>query len=358
MNEKKEKEAGAVKEIKTSTLIYGVLLFVLAILIIFSLVVYRLSDSVRMPGFITNNIFLPAAIIDGTSFISVGDVNRNLLSIKSFYENQDFSSVGIRFDFSTEEGKKRLKIRERELLNKMIEDRMIEKLAKERGIEVSRRAVDENVDRKLNEYGNEREVRDNLYRLYGWSLDDFKERVVKPSIYKDELEKWLEENDGKEKRDSSNKKATETSAELKNGADFDVLAKKISEGGTSDSGGKLGWFEGDQISMDIKNSVVELKTGEISDVLESKLGYHIVKLNETKELDEKKSYNISQIFFPKMSFAIWLDEKIKNSSVYLPIMGYAWNNEDGVVEFDSNEMKSFEEKSLNDAQRDASLLTF
>jgi len=357
MNEKKGKGEGVTKKIKTSTLVISIFAFILLFLLVFSLVVYRFDDSVKLPTFVSKNIFLPAVIINKTNFISIGDVKRNLSSIKSFYEKQDFSSVGVRFDFSTADGKKRLKIRERELLNKMIEDKMIEILAKQNGIRVSDKSVDENVSRKLNEYGNEREVSDSLYKLYGWSLDDFKEKVVKPSIYKDELEKWLEKNDGKEKKDSSYEKATEASGELKSGTDFDSLAKKISEGGTSDSGGKLGWFQEDQISVDIRGAVADLKVGETSDVLESKLGYHIVKLNEIRDADNTKSYNISQIFFPKMSFAIWLDEKIKDSSIYVPMLDYSWNSEEGLVEFDNNEMKKFEEKSLNDTQRDASLLT-
>lgn len=356
MNDKKENSE--VKKIKLSTLMIGFLIFFIVILVVFSLVVYRLSDSVNMPAFLKNNVFLPAVIINGKDFISIGEVNQNLYSIKSFYENQDFSSVGLRFDFNTEDGKKRLKIREKELLNKMIEDRAIEILSKERGIIVSNKTIDDSVDRKLDDYGNEKEVKENLSRLYGWSINDFKTKIVRPGIYKDELMEWLEENDGKDEKDAAIKKSKEAKTKLDSGSEFDSLAKEISEGGTADSGGRLGWFESSQISNDIRNKVIELKDGEISDVLESEMGYHIVKVNEIKDEDGKIFYDISQIFFPKMSFASWLDEKIKSMSVLVLLADFDWDKSSGLVEFDSEEMKNFEKKSLENIQGDASLLNF
>lgn len=356
MNDKKENVEKV--KVKWTTLIGGVSVFFIFVLLIFSLIVYRLSDSVNMPSFVKNNIFLPAVIVGWNSFMSIGEINQNLYSIKSFYENQDFSSVGLRFDFSTEDGKKRLKIREKELINKMIEDEAIEILAKERGINVNNRVVNENVIRKLDDYGNEKEVRENLSRLYDWSLDDFKDKVVRPGIYKEELIKWLEENDGKEKKESASSKAKESREKLKNGADFESLAKEISEGGTSDSGGRLGWFEASQISKEIRNDVIDLKSGETSGVLESTMGYHIIKVNEIKNEEGIIFYDISQIFFPKMSFAYWLDGKIKSMNVLVLLSDFKWNSESGLVEFDSDEMKKFEEKSMENVQGDASLINF
>jgi len=238
----------------------------------------------------------------------------------------------------------------------MIEDKMIESLAKGKGISISNKMVDDNVDRKLDEYGNEEEISNSLDKLYDWSLDDFKNKIVKPSLYKDELENWLEENDGKDKKSSSEKKAIEALEKLKNGTEFDSLAKQISEGGTSDSGGRLGWFKENQISTEIKNEVITLENGEISDILESGLGYHIVKLNETKEIEGEKGYNISQIFFPKMSFANWLNDQIKKTDIFVLLRDYDFNKETGMVEFKDEFMKEFEQKYLNSAQIDASLL--
>ena len=357
MNEN-SKEEKAVKKIKLTTLVYGVVVFVAVILAIGAIWVYRFNSSRRIPAYIYNRIPFPAVIINGSSFISAGSINQNLLSIKRFYENQDFSSVGLRVDFSTEDGKKRLKIREKELINKMIEDRAIEILARERGLNVSKKDVSDNVDRKMDEYGSQDAVAENLNKLYGWTIEDFKDKIVRPSLYKDELEKWLSQNDGKDKNEKSKKNAIDAMARLKKGEDFSKIAKGVSEGETSSVGGELGWFKEDQISSEIRKDVISLSKGNHSDMLESKLGYHIIKLEDAREDNGTKMYEISQLFFPKTSFASWLDKKIKSMRVSVLLTEYAWNEKSGVIEFKDKKMEEFEKKSLNKAERDASLLAF
>ena len=358
MTEKNKKEAKVEKKIKLSTLVYGGAIFLVVIFLLSAIYVYRFNSANKIPNAIYNQVFYPAVIIDGTNFISIGEVNQNLLSIRKFYESQNFSSLGLRFDFTTEDGKKRLKIREKELINKMIEDRAIEILAKERNIKVSQKTVEDNVERKMDEFGNKDTIKQNLANLYGWSLADFEAKIVKPSLYKDELEKWLAENEGKEKNEKSKQGASEALEKIKSGDKFDEVAKGISEGGTSETGGKLGWFKEDQISEELKKDVLALKKGETSTILESKLGYHIIKLDDVQEKDETKIYEISQIFFPKTSLASWLDKQIKEMQVWILLTDYSWNEKSGLIEFKDKQMEEFEAKSLNKAEKDASLLTF
>lgn len=360
MTEKSSKNNSKLKEIKLNTIIYGTLAFVVALIVFGAIFIYRFNESRIIPNYIYNKVFYPAVIIDGDNFITIGEINQNLLSVRKFYESQDFSSLGLRFDFTTEDGKKRLKIREKELINKMIEDKIIEMLAKERGIKITDKMVSSNVDRKMDEYGNEEAIRENLNNLYGWEIDDFEDKIVKPSLYKDELEKWLGENDGKEKNENSKNEANATIKKIKEkGDNFDAVAKNVSEEKNGNTGGKLGWFKEEQISKDIRKEVVALKDGENSDVLESNLGYHIIRMDDIKASDDNnKIYNISQIFFPKISFASWLDKQIKEKKLWVLLNEYKWNNENGLIEFKNKEMEKFEAESLNKAEKDASLMAF
>lgn len=342
----KDDNKNKVSKIKISTFLYGISVFFIVVIFIFVIFIYRLGGASKVPDFVSKNIFLPAVILDGKNWISMGDLSSNLFSIKRFYSSQDFSSLGYRIDFETEDGKKRLKVREKELINKMIEDSSMEILAKERKIKVSNKMVDSNVERKLDEYGSRQAVGESLDSLYGWSLDDFKNKIVKPSLYKDELEKWLEENDGEEQKIKSKKDADLISKKIKDGDDFDSLSLQVSENGGSETGDRLGWFKKDQITKEIRGSVLKLKKGEVSDVLESKMGYHIIKLNDTNNLEGEDILDISQIFFPKMSFATWLEGKIKDMSVMIPLVEYKWNKESGLVEFKDKKMEDFENNSL------------
>jgi len=75
-------------------------------------------------------------------------------------------------------------------------------------------------------------------------------------------------------------------------------------------------------------------------------------------VDGVKIYDVNQIFFPKTSFAAWLDAQIKAMNVWILLVDYKWNEKTGAVEFKDEEMEKFEAESLNKAQKDASLLTF
>ena len=66
--------------------------------------------------------------------------------------------------------------------------------------------------------------------------------------------------------------------ELGQGADFETLAREHSDSPTASDGGYLGWRTGDNLPDLFRDAVRGLSAGEISDVLDSDGGVHIVKL--------------------------------------------------------------------------------
>lgn len=66
-------------------------------------------------------------------------------------------------------------------------------------------------------------------------------------------------------------------AELKAGKDFSQLAKAKSVGPNAKRGGDLGYFSKGDFQPDFENAIQNLKEGEISNVVETQLGYHIFK---------------------------------------------------------------------------------
>jgi peptidyl-prolyl cis-trans isomerase C len=67
------------------------------------------------------------------------------------------------------------------------------------------------------------------------------------------------------------------------GEDFAALAKANSEDGSASQGGDLGAFPRGRMVPEFDKVAFSLKPGEISDVVTTEFGYHIIKLTEKKE---------------------------------------------------------------------------
>ncbi len=71
-------------------------------------------------------------------------------------------------------------------------------------------------------------------------------------------------------------------AKVKGGADFAELAKESSTCPSSKKGGDLGWFAKGRMDPAFEKAAFELKAGEISEVVKSSFGYHIIKVEDVK----------------------------------------------------------------------------
>jgi peptidyl-prolyl cis-trans isomerase C len=69
-------------------------------------------------------------------------------------------------------------------------------------------------------------------------------------------------------------------AQLKGGADFAALAKKHSADGSAQQGGDLGVFNKGQMVPPFDAAVFSMKPGQLSDIVTTQFGYHIIKLAE------------------------------------------------------------------------------
>ena len=72
-------------------------------------------------------------------------------------------------------------------------------------------------------------------------------------------------------------------AQVKKGAEFGDLAKKFSQDpGSAQNGGDLGFFSKGQMVPAFEAAAFSLKPGETSGVVETPVGYHIIRVSETK----------------------------------------------------------------------------
>ncbi|WP_323009278.1 peptidylprolyl isomerase [Paracoccus sp. (in: a-proteobacteria)] len=72
--------------------------------------------------------------------------------------------------------------------------------------------------------------------------------------------------------------------QIKDGADFGQLAEEKSTDNSGPNKGDLGWFQPAQMVEPFAEAVKALEKGQVSDPVETQFGWHLIKLNDTREV--------------------------------------------------------------------------
>lgn len=206
-------------------------------------------------------------------------------------------------DFSKDEGKKILGEIKKQVLDAMINDKIALQQAEKEGVSLSDEEFRDAMN-SLEEYHGGKEALDKYISQQGLDRDSFEKSVKEQLIinkFKDkitadvkvtdeEIKKFYDENKtmfelpAPEIRAShilvdTQEEAEKILAEIKAGADFAELAKKYSKDpATKDIGGDLGYFSKGKMDAEFEKAAFALKTGQVSDVVKTSFGYHIIKV--------------------------------------------------------------------------------
>jgi len=81
-------------------------------------------------------------------------------------------------------------------------------------------------------------------------------------------------------RAEARKKLENVQQKLHKGGDFAALAKEFSQCPSSADGGNLGSFKRGQMVKPFEEAAFALKPGEVSDIVETKFGYHLIEVTD------------------------------------------------------------------------------
>ena len=77
--------------------------------------------------------------------------------------------------------------------------------------------------------------------------------------------------------------------------EFEEMAKRFSQDGSAQQGGKLGWFTAMQMVAPFEETAYKTEVGKVSDIVRSNFGYHLIYLNDKRPNHGK--VKTSHIFF-------------------------------------------------------------
>jgi peptidyl-prolyl cis-trans isomerase SurA len=87
--------------------------------------------------------------------------------------------------------------------------------------------------------------------------------------------------------DAATKRAQDVYTRAKNGEDFAKLAVAFSNSQTALDGGRLGWRKGGELPTFLADTIAKLKAGEVSELLRTPTGFHIIRLNDIRGSGKK-----------------------------------------------------------------------
>ena len=212
--------------------------------------------------------------------------------------------------YNAEELKKKLEEASEDILNQLIEDRLILSEAKRLNVTVEEGEIDKKIEELKSDFPGEKGLLKTLHEQ-NLTIKDLRDRfrnqtMIEKAIdlqirsriqilpqetenfYRSHIDRFKQPErvkvssilirlKGERAPEESFVLATEILNRLKDGEDFYTLAKNYSEGMNAERGGDMGYVSRGQMREEIDKIIFGLNIGEFSDLVKSSLGYHIFK---------------------------------------------------------------------------------
>ncbi len=221
-----------------------------------------------------------AALVNGEP-VYLANYERELERYKDSLEAQ-----GI--DLNSQEGQERVNQARGWILNVMIEQILTEQAAVKAGVEVTDAQVDQYMQDMMAESGGEEAFRAKLEE-WGETYEDARQEVRAQLIGMQMTQRVVADVPGSTEQVharhilvDTKEEAQHIRSQLEAGADFTALAKAHSlDKSTRENGGDLGYFpRGILVSSEVEEAAFSLQPGQVSEVITSPMGFHIVQVVE------------------------------------------------------------------------------
>jgi len=236
--------------------------------------------------------------------ITKADLEKRMEPLKKLYTAQ------FGMDFSKKESKETLNKLEKSVLEQMVTEKLILQAAAKNNVQVSSEEVKKQIDNLVKERFPSREAFNDFLKKQNFSLADLEqeidsqllaeklaEKVIdqkKIGVSEEEAKKYFQNHQqdynvpelvkARHILVKDKKQAEDILKKLQQGQDFAQLAKTYSQDpGSKDKGGDLGYFSRGQMVPAFEKAAFSLKIGQISSIIQTDYGYHIIKVEDHKQ---------------------------------------------------------------------------
>ncbi len=210
----------------------------------------------------------------------------------------------------------------RQVLEKLIEEKLIDQEVKKSGIKISSKEIEATLEEVKRRNAVTQEDLEKALAVEGLTLETYKEQIGK-SLQRKKLISWSLKVEAKagekelrefyqknmdryrtnetyrpshilfaipkeatpEEMGEIRRKAQKVLERIKGGEDFGEMALLYSEDASSKNQGDLGYLKKGELVPAFEREALRLKVGEVSGIVRSEFGFHIIKLLNRKGMD-------------------------------------------------------------------------
>ena len=204
------------------------------------------------------------------------------------------------------------------ILESLIDAEVLYQESQKEGVKVDDRAVNEQIEKMKKRFSDETKYKKAIERMHV-SEKEFRTEIQralaikklldtnmrqKITVTEEESKKYYNDNqnlfkepeqvkasqiwikatpkDEESKKNQALKKIEMVQKKIQQGEDFGILAKTYSEGPSAQHKGDLGYVKRGQMAKPFEDAVFALNVGEVSGIVKTQFGYHLIKVIDKK----------------------------------------------------------------------------
>jgi len=321
-----QKSAKSPKATKISLLVILILLgLVIVIIFVFAVGIYGFDWSNKFTQRVEKIIPYPVALTNYT-FIPYSAYNFDLTTLIYYYQSLARSGEG-----TISPSQENL---DKAVLKRLIRNEVTKQIAADYRVKVEKLELQQEMQKIINQSDTPENAEKTLQQLYNWTVDQYRDHVLYYYLLRNKLQEKLSYDDSLAYNIEAKKRAQEVLDKVKTNADtFENLANNFSEDLTADNGGNLGYITRGQMVTEFEEAAFKLKKDEVSDLIRTKYGFHIIKLLNIKGEGETEQREVSHILIKTQDLDEFINDKLNDTRVYIFKKNMKWDKTTGEAVF-------------------------